>query len=178
MESTIIQTSNQQDQGVPLQKEGGNQGICPSSFYQKAPSQHTPPRREEEQEKELERSILPKLHDSKNPKIGHGKCFQHGQNLDGIQGQGGAKKTTTFPKEITLSLDVQNNLTEVANSILAPKEIKKSLLSLQERKNTLSYLTKIIIQNKKESDNIKFIVENNKPRVSIDNTQKINTRTT
>ncbi|MBW0591171.1 hypothetical protein O181_130886 [Austropuccinia psidii MF-1] len=37
MESTIIQTSNQKDQGIPCQKEGGNQGRMPSSFYQKAP---------------------------------------------------------------------------------------------------------------------------------------------
>ncbi|MBW0507666.1 hypothetical protein O181_047381 [Austropuccinia psidii MF-1] len=51
MESAIIQTSNQKDQGVPLQKEGGNQGRSPSSFYQKAPSQPTSSRREEEQKK-------------------------------------------------------------------------------------------------------------------------------
>ncbi|MBW0564274.1 hypothetical protein O181_103989 [Austropuccinia psidii MF-1] len=41
MESTIIQTSNQRDQGVPCQKEGGNQGRSPSSFYQQSPSQPT-----------------------------------------------------------------------------------------------------------------------------------------
>ncbi|MBW0593812.1 hypothetical protein O181_133527 [Austropuccinia psidii MF-1] len=79
MESTIIQASNQ--------KEGGNQVRSPSSFYQQAPSQPTSPRREEEQEKELEKTILPKLQDSKNPKRCHGQCLQHGQNLDGIQGQ-------------------------------------------------------------------------------------------
>ncbi|MBW0592196.1 hypothetical protein O181_131911 [Austropuccinia psidii MF-1] len=54
MESTIIQTSNQKDQGVPCQKEGGNQGRSPSSFYQQAASQPTSPRREEEQEKKLQ----------------------------------------------------------------------------------------------------------------------------
>ncbi|MBW0528289.1 hypothetical protein O181_068004 [Austropuccinia psidii MF-1] len=47
MECTIIQTSNQKDQGVPCQKEGGNQGKSPSSFFQQAPSQPTSPRREE-----------------------------------------------------------------------------------------------------------------------------------
>ncbi|MBW0559724.1 hypothetical protein O181_099439 [Austropuccinia psidii MF-1] len=47
MESTIIQTSNQKDQGIPCQKEGGNQGRSPTSSYQKAPSQPTSPRREE-----------------------------------------------------------------------------------------------------------------------------------
>ncbi|MBW0561157.1 hypothetical protein O181_100872 [Austropuccinia psidii MF-1] len=35
------------DKGVPLQKEGGKQGRSPSSFYQKASSQTTSPRREE-----------------------------------------------------------------------------------------------------------------------------------
>ncbi|MBW0576927.1 hypothetical protein O181_116642 [Austropuccinia psidii MF-1] len=129
MESTIIQTSNQRDQGVPLQKKGGNQGRSLSSFYQQAPSQPTSPIREEEQAKELEKTILPKLQDSKNPKRCHGHSLQHGQNLDGIQGQGGAKnETTSFPKEITLSPDVVNTLTEIKNSILPLKEIKNSLL--------------------------------------------------
>ncbi|MBW0460715.1 hypothetical protein O181_000430 [Austropuccinia psidii MF-1] len=48
MESTIIQTSNQKDQVIPCQNEGGNQGRSPSSFYQQAPSQPTSPRRKEE----------------------------------------------------------------------------------------------------------------------------------
>ncbi|MBW0589237.1 hypothetical protein O181_128952 [Austropuccinia psidii MF-1] len=59
MESTIIQTSNQEYQGVPCQKERGKQGRSPSSSYQKASSQPTSPRREEEQEKELEETIFP-----------------------------------------------------------------------------------------------------------------------
>ncbi|MBW0588726.1 hypothetical protein O181_128441 [Austropuccinia psidii MF-1] len=49
MEYTIIQTSNQKDQGIPCQKEGGNQGRSPSSFYQQATSQTTSPRREEQE---------------------------------------------------------------------------------------------------------------------------------
>ncbi|MBW0538945.1 hypothetical protein O181_078660 [Austropuccinia psidii MF-1] len=109
MESTIIQTSNQKNQGVPCQKEGVNQGRSPSSFYQQAPRQPTSPRRAEEQEKELEKTIFPKLQDSKNPKRCHRQFLQHGQNLDGIQGEGGAKnETTSFTKEITLSPDVVN----------------------------------------------------------------------
>ncbi|MBW0526398.1 hypothetical protein O181_066113 [Austropuccinia psidii MF-1] len=36
MESTVIQASNQEDQGVPLQKEEGKQGRSPSSLYQQA----------------------------------------------------------------------------------------------------------------------------------------------
>ncbi|MBW0562145.1 hypothetical protein O181_101860 [Austropuccinia psidii MF-1] len=47
MESTVIQASNQKYQAVPLQKEGGKKGRSPSSFYQKASSQPTSPRREE-----------------------------------------------------------------------------------------------------------------------------------
>ncbi|MBW0583031.1 hypothetical protein O181_122746 [Austropuccinia psidii MF-1] len=98
----------------------------------------------------------------------------HGQNLDGIQRQGGEKnEITSFPKEITLSPDVVNTLKEMKNSILPLKETKNSLLSLQEIYNDLSSLTKIVVQNKKEIDNIKFIVENNKPKVLIDSTPKL-----
>ncbi|MBW0592914.1 hypothetical protein O181_132629 [Austropuccinia psidii MF-1] len=108
MKSTVIQASSQKDQGIPCQKEGGNQGRSPNIFYQQAPSQPTSPRREEEQEKELEKTIFPKLQDSKNPKRYHGQCLQHGQNLDGIQEKGGTKnETTSFPKEINFSPDVK-----------------------------------------------------------------------
>ncbi|MBW0573030.1 hypothetical protein O181_112745 [Austropuccinia psidii MF-1] len=162
------------DQGVPCQKEGGKQGRSPSSFHQQASSQPTSPRREEEQEKELEETIFPKLQDSKNPKRCHGQCLQHGQNFDGIQRQGGAKnETTPFPKEITLSPDVVNTLTELKDSNLPLNEVKHSLLSLQQRNNSLSSLPKIVVQNKKEIDSIKFMVENNKPKVLIDNTQEL-----
>ncbi|MBW0584635.1 hypothetical protein O181_124350 [Austropuccinia psidii MF-1] len=141
---------------------------------EEAPSQPTFPRREEEQEKELEKTIFPKLQDSKNPKRCHGQFLWHGQNLDGIQGQGGAKNdTTSFPKEILLSPDVVNTLTEIINIILPPKEIKNSLLSLQEINNNLYSLTKIVVKNKKEIDKIKFIAENNKPKHLIDNTPKL-----
>ncbi|MBW0468136.1 hypothetical protein O181_007851 [Austropuccinia psidii MF-1] len=49
MESTIIQTSSQKYQGVPYQNKGGKQERSPSSFCQKASSQPTSSRREEEQ---------------------------------------------------------------------------------------------------------------------------------
>ncbi|MBW0566284.1 hypothetical protein O181_105999 [Austropuccinia psidii MF-1] len=141
---------------------------------EEAPSQTTSPRRKEEQEKELEKAIFPKLQDSKSTKRCHGQCLQHGQNLDGIQGQGRTKNdTTSFPKEITLSKDVVNTLTEIKNSILPLKEIENSLLSLQEINNNLCSLKKIVVQNKKGIDNIKFIVETNKPKILIDNTQKL-----
>ncbi|MBW0555802.1 hypothetical protein O181_095517 [Austropuccinia psidii MF-1] len=71
MESTVIQAPNQKDQGVTLPKEGGRKGRSPSSFYQQASSKPTSPRKEEEQEKELEETIFPKLQDSKNPKRCH-----------------------------------------------------------------------------------------------------------
>ncbi|MBW0575157.1 hypothetical protein O181_114872 [Austropuccinia psidii MF-1] len=110
MESTIIQTSDQKDKGIQCQKEGGKQGRSPSSFYKKASSQPTSPRKE----KELKETIFPNLKDSKNPISCHGQCLQHGQNLDGIQGQRGTKnETTQFPKEITLSPDVVNTVTEI-----------------------------------------------------------------
>ncbi|MBW0593332.1 hypothetical protein O181_133047 [Austropuccinia psidii MF-1] len=150
MKSTIIQASNQEDQGVTFQKERGKQGRSPSSFYQKASSQPTSPRREEEQEKVLQETIFPKLQDPKTPKRCHGKCLQHGQNLDGIQRQREAtNETTPFPKEITLSPDVVNTLTELKKSILPLKDIKNSLLSSQETNNSLSSLTKLAVQNKK-----------------------------
>ncbi|MBW0593965.1 hypothetical protein O181_133680 [Austropuccinia psidii MF-1] len=81
MESTIIQTSNQKDQGIPCQKEGGDQGRIPGSSYQQAPSQPTTPRREEEKEKELDKTIFPKLQDSKKPKTCHGKPFNMARTL-------------------------------------------------------------------------------------------------
>ncbi|MBW0504366.1 hypothetical protein O181_044081 [Austropuccinia psidii MF-1] len=51
IESTITQTSNQNNEGLEQQKEGGNKGRSPSSFYQKATSQPNSPIREEEKEK-------------------------------------------------------------------------------------------------------------------------------
>ncbi|MBW0507699.1 hypothetical protein O181_047414, partial [Austropuccinia psidii MF-1] len=162
------------DHVVPCQKEGGNQGRSPSNFYQQAPTQPTSPRREEEQEKKQEKTIFFKLQDSKNLKRCNGQCFQHNQNLYGIQGEGGAKnETTSFPKEITLSHDVINTFKEIKNSILPLKEIKYRLLSLQEINNSLSSSTKTVVQNKKEIYSIKFIVENNKPKVLTENTQKL-----
>ncbi|MBW0470641.1 hypothetical protein O181_010356 [Austropuccinia psidii MF-1] len=162
MESNIIQASNKKDEGVPCQKEGGKKGRSPSSFYQKASSQPASPRRENDQEKELEETIFPQLQDPKNPKRFHEQCLQHGQNLDGIQGQRRTKnETTSFPKEITFSPYVVNTLTEIKDSILPLKDIKNSLLSLQETNENLSSLTKIVVKNKKEIDKIKFMVENN-----------------
>ncbi|MBW0515623.1 hypothetical protein O181_055338 [Austropuccinia psidii MF-1] len=124
---------------------------------EEAPSQPTSARGEEEQENELEKTIFPKLQDSKNPKRCHGQCLQHGQKLDGIEGQGGTNnEATSFPKEINLSPDVVNALTEIENSILPFKEFKNSLLSLQEINNNLSSLTKIVVENKKKLITLNF----------------------
>ncbi|MBW0552751.1 hypothetical protein O181_092466 [Austropuccinia psidii MF-1] len=131
MESTIIQIKNKKAKGFAQLKEGGTQGRSPSSFYQQATRKPTSPRREEEQEKELEEAIFPKLHNPKNQKRFHGQCLQHSQNLDGIQGQRGIKnETTPFPQDIPLSPVVVNTLTVLKNSILPLKEIKNSLLFL------------------------------------------------
>ncbi|MBW0497721.1 hypothetical protein O181_037436 [Austropuccinia psidii MF-1] len=114
MESTIIQASNHEDKGIPCQNKRGKQGRSPSSFYQQAASQPTSPRREKEKEKELEETIFPNLQDAKNPKTCHGKCLQHGQNLDGIQGKRETKNvTTSFSKEIALSTDVVDTVSEI-----------------------------------------------------------------
>ncbi|MBW0497742.1 hypothetical protein O181_037457 [Austropuccinia psidii MF-1] len=66
---------------------------------EEAPSQRTSPRREEEQEKGLDKALFPKLQDFKNPKRCHGQCLQYGQNLDGIQGQKEKNETTPFCKK-------------------------------------------------------------------------------
>ncbi|MBW0592784.1 hypothetical protein O181_132499 [Austropuccinia psidii MF-1] len=111
MEYTIIQTSNQKDEGLAQQKEGENQGRIPSSFYQQAS-----PRREEEQEKEYGGNHIPEFTRC------HGNFIQNGQNLDLIQGQRGTKnETTPFPKKLNLSPDFVNTLTEIKNIILCLK---------------------------------------------------------
>ncbi|MBW0545833.1 hypothetical protein O181_085548 [Austropuccinia psidii MF-1] len=94
----------------------------------------------------------------------HRQCLQHGQNLDGIKRQRRTKnEKTSFPNKMTLSPDVLSTLTQIKNSFFLSKYIKNGLLSLQEINNNLSSLTKIVIQNKKEIDKIKFMVENIKP---------------
>ncbi|MBW0513162.1 hypothetical protein O181_052877 [Austropuccinia psidii MF-1] len=71
--------------------------VAPTSNPQ---ANHTSPSREEEQEKEREKTIFPKFQDSKNPKRCHGKFLQHGQNLHGIKGQGVSKMLKPhFPKK-------------------------------------------------------------------------------
>ncbi|MBW0570431.1 hypothetical protein O181_110146 [Austropuccinia psidii MF-1] len=139
------------------------------------PQVNQPPQEGKKNKKKNRRKpYSPSYRIPKNSKGCHGQCLQHGQTFYGIQGQGGTKnETTPFPKQITLSCDVVNTLTELQESILPLKDMKKRLLSLQEIDNSLSSLTKIVVQNKKESDNIKFMVENKKPKVLIDNTQKL-----
>ncbi|MBW0563536.1 hypothetical protein O181_103251 [Austropuccinia psidii MF-1] len=59
MESTIIPASNEEDNGIPFQKEAGKQQISPSTFYQQASSQPTSPRREEEQKNNWRKKYPP-----------------------------------------------------------------------------------------------------------------------
>ncbi|MBW0538358.1 hypothetical protein O181_078073 [Austropuccinia psidii MF-1] len=82
MESTVLQASNQKDQGVPLQKEGHKQGRSPSRFYQRASSQLTSPRGEEKQEKNWRKPYSSSYRIPKIQKRCHGKCLQHGHNFD------------------------------------------------------------------------------------------------
>ncbi|MBW0576474.1 hypothetical protein O181_116189 [Austropuccinia psidii MF-1] len=104
----------------------------PVASTSKPQANQFPQERKKNKKEEMEENILPKLQDPKNPKRCHGKLFQHGQNLDGIQGKRGTKnKKTSFPKELTLSLDFVNTLKEIKNSILPFKDIKNSLLSLK-----------------------------------------------
>ncbi|MBW0533832.1 hypothetical protein O181_073547 [Austropuccinia psidii MF-1] len=125
---------------------------APVTSTRKPQANPLPQEGKKNKKKELEKTIFPRLQDSKNPKRCRGQCLQHGQNNDGIQGQGGAKsETTSFPKEITLSPDVVNTLTEIKNSCLPLREFKNSLLLLQEINNNLSSLTKIVVQNKKRN---------------------------
>ncbi|MBW0571664.1 hypothetical protein O181_111379 [Austropuccinia psidii MF-1] len=132
------------------------------------------PRKGRRTRKKFEGTIFLKLRDSKNPKRCHGQCLQYAQNLDGIIGQRGTKnETTSFPKEITFSPDFVNTLTEIKETILPVKCIKNSFIYLQEINNNLSSLTKNFVHNKREIDNIKYMVENNKPECLIESTQKL-----
>ncbi|MBW0464610.1 hypothetical protein O181_004325 [Austropuccinia psidii MF-1] len=85
MESAIIKASNQKYKGLGQQKAGGKQERSPSSFYKKASSQPTSPRRGNEQEKKNLRNHTPPVTRC------HGTNLQHGQNLDEIQGKTGAR---------------------------------------------------------------------------------------
>ncbi|MBW0545666.1 hypothetical protein O181_085381 [Austropuccinia psidii MF-1] len=132
---------------------------------------------QEEKKKKWRKQDSPSYRIPRLQKRFHEQCLQNGQNLHRIQGQRGANnETTPFLKEITLSPDVLNTLAENKNSILPLKEIKNDLLSLQEINSSLLYLTQIVVQNKKEIDKFKFIVENNKPKVLIYNTHKLTQR--
>ncbi|MBW0466119.1 hypothetical protein O181_005834 [Austropuccinia psidii MF-1] len=174
MESTIIQTSTEKYQGLAQLEKRGKQGRSPSNLYQQARIQPVSPRSEEEQEKEVKETIFPKLQYSKNPKICHGQCLHHGQDLDGIQGQRVTKnEKTPFPKPINLSPDVLNTLAEIKNSILPLKNIKNSLLYFKEINSSLLSLTKISEQNKKEINSPEIMWENNKPNVLINNTNRL-----
>ncbi|MBW0493628.1 hypothetical protein O181_033343 [Austropuccinia psidii MF-1] len=107
-------------------KSGASKGEAPAASTSKLPASQPPQEGEKNKKKELEETKFPKLQDSKNPKRFHGKFLQRGHDFDGIQGQRGTKnEETPFPKEVTLSPDVVNTLTETKNTIVPVKNIKK-----------------------------------------------------
>ncbi|MBW0537086.1 hypothetical protein O181_076801 [Austropuccinia psidii MF-1] len=113
-------------------KKEASKEEAPVASTSKPQANQPPQEGKKNKKKKLEETIFPKLQDSKNQKRCHGQCLQHGQNFDGIQRQQGAKnETNPFAKEITLSPNVLNTLTELKDSILPLKDIKNSLLSLQ-----------------------------------------------
>ncbi|MBW0579761.1 hypothetical protein O181_119476 [Austropuccinia psidii MF-1] len=82
------------------------------------PQVNQPPQEGKKNKKIIGGNHIPQATGFQNPKRFHVQCLQHGLNFDGIQIQGGAKnETTPFPKEITLSPDVVNTLTELKDSI-------------------------------------------------------------
>ncbi|MBW0505747.1 hypothetical protein O181_045462 [Austropuccinia psidii MF-1] len=81
MESTIIQASNQKDQGVPCQKEGGNQGRSPSSFYQQAPSQPLPQEGKKNKKKNWRKPYSPSYRMSKIQKDAMDNVFNMARTL-------------------------------------------------------------------------------------------------
>ncbi|MBW0513351.1 hypothetical protein O181_053066, partial [Austropuccinia psidii MF-1] len=106
---TIIQTSNQKDQGIPCKKERGKQGRSPSSSYQQASSQPASQEGKKNKKRNWNRPYSSSYRILKIQKKCHGQCLQHGQNHDGIQVQRGTKNaTTSFPKETTFTPDVVN----------------------------------------------------------------------
>ncbi|MBW0576656.1 hypothetical protein O181_116371 [Austropuccinia psidii MF-1] len=136
-------------------KGGDRQGRTQVASTSKPQVNQPPQEGKKKKGKELEETIFTKLQDSKNPKRFYGKCFQHGQNLYGIQGQRETNnEKTPFPKNITLSPDILDTLTEIKNSILTLKYITNSLLSSKEINNNLLALTQIVVQNKKEINNL------------------------
>ncbi|MBW0590460.1 hypothetical protein O181_130175 [Austropuccinia psidii MF-1] len=81
MESTIIQTSNQKNQGVPCQKEGGNQGRSPNSFYQQAPSQPTSPEGKNNKKKNWRKPYSPSYSTPKIQKDAMDNVFNMARTL-------------------------------------------------------------------------------------------------
>ncbi|MBW0569231.1 hypothetical protein O181_108946 [Austropuccinia psidii MF-1] len=81
---------------------------APVAHTSKPQAKWPPQEGKKNKKKELEETIFLKLQHSKNPEIWQGK------NLDGIQGKRRTKnETTPFLKEIILSSDVLNTLTEI-----------------------------------------------------------------
>ncbi|MBW0562185.1 hypothetical protein O181_101900 [Austropuccinia psidii MF-1] len=59
MESTIIQASDQEDKGIPFQKERGKKGRGPSSFYQQALTNQLPQEGKNKKKRNLRKPYSP-----------------------------------------------------------------------------------------------------------------------
>ncbi|MBW0499110.1 hypothetical protein O181_038825 [Austropuccinia psidii MF-1] len=81
IQSTIIQTSNQKDQGLPCQKEGSNQGRSPISFHQQAPSQPIYPRREKNKKRNWRKPYSPNYRMAKVQKDAMDNVFNMARTL-------------------------------------------------------------------------------------------------
>ncbi|MBW0487152.1 hypothetical protein O181_026867 [Austropuccinia psidii MF-1] len=106
MESTIIQTSKQLNKVLAHQKEGGKQRRSPVTSTSKPQANQIPQEGKKNNKNDWKKPYFPATGSQESKKMPW-KFFQHGRNLDGIQGKRGTKtEKTTFPKEINFSPDV------------------------------------------------------------------------
>ncbi|MBW0559407.1 hypothetical protein O181_099122 [Austropuccinia psidii MF-1] len=132
-------------------KKEASKEEAPVASTSKPQANQLPQEGKKKKKKDWRRPYSPSYRIPKIQKRCHGQCLQHGQNLDGIQGQRRTKdERTSFPKEINFSPDVVNHLTEIKDSILPLKDIKNSLLSSQEINNSFSSLKRIDVKIKKK----------------------------
>ncbi|MBW0472750.1 hypothetical protein O181_012465 [Austropuccinia psidii MF-1] len=95
-------------------KREGSKEEAPVASTKKPKSSQPPQERKKNKKNNLRKPYFSKLQDPKNPNRFPGKCFQHGQNLHGIQEQREAENDQTrFPKEVPFYPDVVNTLKDI-----------------------------------------------------------------
>ncbi|MBW0524158.1 hypothetical protein O181_063873 [Austropuccinia psidii MF-1] len=100
MDSTIIQASNQEDQGVPCQKERGQQGRSPSSFYQQAPSHPLPQEGKKNKKKNWRKPYSPSYSIPKIQKAAMDNVFNMARTLMEFKGKEEQRmRQPHFPKK-------------------------------------------------------------------------------